>query len=80
MVTQSWRNRRIGRRLFAALAQQASRDGAKWVSLTVLRKNPRAQKFYASLGMCEMGVDLYAIGPLALKKLASSPLPFTGEG
>ncbi|MEJ0010234.1 MAG: GNAT family N-acetyltransferase [Alphaproteobacteria bacterium] len=69
VVTERSRGQRTGRRLFTALAQQAAREGAKWVSLTVLRKNPRAQKFYASLGMVEMGVDVFAIGPLALRKL-----------
>ncbi len=69
IVTQKKRGRGVGRQMFAALAKQCLHEGGQWVSLTVLKRNAKAKKFYTAMGMVDMGVDFYAIGPTALKQL-----------
>ena len=69
VVTQMRRGQGIGRQLFAALAKQCLHEGGQWVSLTVLKRNAKAKKFYTAMGMVDMGVDFYAIGPTGLKRL-----------
>ncbi len=69
IVTSTYRGQGVGRVLYHALANQCLHEGGHWVSLTVLKKNTAAKAFYASLGMVEVAVDFYAIGPQALKAL-----------
>jgi len=60
----------IGSTLFRALAAQCLQDGGQWISLTVLKKNARAQQFYQRHGMVEIDVNFYAIGPKGLARCA----------
>lgn len=69
IVTKKKRNHGVGRKLYAALAAQCLREGGQWISLTVLKKNDEAKQFYKAMGMVEVAVDFYAIGPIALAKL-----------
>jgi ribosomal protein S18 acetylase RimI-like enzyme len=69
IVTKKKRTRGIGKKLYAALAKQCLAEGGQWVSLTVLKKNTAAKKFYHAMGMVEVAVDFYAIGPVALTRL-----------
>lgn len=71
VVTQKKRGHGIGRRLYTQLARQCLHEGAQWISLTVLKKNNAAKKFYRAMGMVEIAVDFYAIGPTALSTLTS---------
>lgn len=71
VVTRKKQARGIGRTLYTALARQCLHEGAQWVSLTVLKKNGDAKKFYKAMGMVEVAVDFYAIGPTALSSLTS---------
>lgn len=70
IVTQAHRRCGIARALLGTLAAQALREGGQWISLTVLRENAAARGFYQSLGMTEVAVDFFAMGPSALMKLS----------
>lgn len=70
VVTEKHRRCGIARALVAALAAQCLREGGQWVSLTVLQKNSAAHGFYVSLGMTQVDVDFFAMGPRALMKLS----------
>lgn len=70
VVTKGKRGRGTGKRLFKALAAQCLGEGGEWVSLTVLKKNEAAHKFYAGCGMTEVAVNFFAIGPQALSRCA----------
>lgn len=69
VVTKKKHGRGIGRKLYTYLAKQCLREGAQWISLTVLKKNTEAKKFYRAMGMVEVAVDFYAIGPKSLGAL-----------
>ncbi len=69
VVTQKKRGQGIGALLYRQLAAQCLREGGQWVSLTVLKKNEAAKKFYAAMGMVEVAVDFFAIGPVGLSRL-----------
>lgn len=71
VVTKKRRGRGVGRKLYTGLGKQCLREGAKWISLTVLKKNSDAKRFYRAMGMVEVAVDFYAIGPTALSSLTS---------
>lgn len=71
VVTKKRRSKGVGRALYTALATQCLREGAQWISLTVLKKNAAAKKFYHAMGMVEVAVDFFAIGPTALSSLTS---------
>lgn len=71
VVDGPWRGRGIGGRIFSALAAQCLHEGGQWVSLTALRKNSRARRFYERLGMVRVAVDFYAIGPEGLQRCAA---------
>lgn len=71
VVTKKKHGRGVGRTLYTQLATQCLREGGQWISLTVLKKNAEAKKFYRAMGMVEVAVDFYAIGPVALSSLTS---------
>lgn len=71
VVTKKQRGKSIGQRLYKALAAQCLHEGGQWISLTVLSRNAAAKKFYASVGMVEVDVDFYAIGPVALERIST---------
>lgn len=71
VVTKKKRGQGVGRALYAQLAAQCLHEGAQWISLTVLKQNGDAKRFYRAMGMVEVAVDYYAIGPVALSTLAS---------
>ena len=70
IVTKTQRSQTIGSRLFHALALQCLKEQGQWISLTVLKKNTRATRFYQRMGMVEVAVNFYAIGPKGLKVCA----------
>lgn len=70
VIDTAHRRQGIGSQLFNALGVQCLREQGKWISLTVLRQNARAQAFYTSRGMVEVAVNFYAIGPQALARCA----------
>jgi GNAT superfamily N-acetyltransferase len=70
VVAKPYRLRGVGSALFRALAAQCLREQGQWVSLTVLKKNARAQQFYQRHGMVEIDVNFYAIGPKGLARCA----------
>lgn len=69
VVTQGRQREGMGAALYGALAEQCLAEGAQWISLTVLKKNKVAKQFYEAMGMVEVAVDFYAIGPVALGRL-----------
>lgn len=68
VVEKAARGARVGTQLFNALAQQCLREEGQWISLTVLQRNERAQRFYRQRGMVEVAVNFYAIGPQGLAR------------
>ena len=70
VVAKPHRTRGVGSALFRALSAECLREGGQWISLTVLKKNARAQQFYQRHGMVEIGVNFYAIGPKGLARCA----------
>jgi ribosomal protein S18 acetylase RimI-like enzyme len=66
VVGELHRRRGVGQALFAHLAAQNLAQGGKWISLTALNHNAPAKAFYASLGMVQVAVDFFAIGPMGL--------------
>lgn len=70
IVEKMHRGKKIGSRLFNALAEQCLREEGKWVSLTVLANNERAKDFYRKRGMVQVGVNFFAIGPAGLARCA----------
>jgi len=68
VVEKKTRGAGTGTALFNALAQQCLREDGQWVSLTVLKQNERAQRFYRQRGMVEVAVSFYAIGPQGLAR------------
>jgi ribosomal protein S18 acetylase RimI-like enzyme len=71
VVSNNKQGRGVGRALYTHLARQCLREGAYWISLTVLKKNTEAKKFYRAMGMVEVAVDFYAIGPNSLAQLVA---------
>lgn len=69
IVGEAHRRCGYGRALFRALAAQALQKNKQWISLSVLRKNEAALRFYASLGMTQVDVNFMAMGAQALSKL-----------
>lgn len=70
VVAKPQRMRGVGSALFRMLAAQCLHSQGQWVSLTVLKKNARAQQFYQRHGMVEIDVNFYAIGPKGLARCA----------
>jgi ribosomal protein S18 acetylase RimI-like enzyme len=68
IVEPAQRGQGVGRALFSALAAQCLGEDGQWVSLTVLKKNDRARQFYKALGMVEISIDFFAIGPQGLAR------------
>lgn len=54
-VREEWRSKSLGRKLMGHLAGVAKAAGCTRALWTVWDKNPRAQRFYESLGACVMG-------------------------
>lgn len=75
VVERAFRGKQIGTRLFAALAEQCLRENGQWISLTVLKQNERAQGFYKKLGMVEVAVKFFAIGPRGLERCVEDAAP-----
>ena len=71
VVAKKRHDKGVGRKLYTKLARQCLHEGAQWISLTVLKKNAGAKKFYRAMGMVEVAVDFYAIGPTALSSLTA---------
>ncbi len=69
VVDEFHRKRGIGKALMKSLAQQALAEGKSWISLTALKQNAAAHRFYASLGMSEIAVDFFAMGKTKLAEL-----------
>jgi ribosomal protein S18 acetylase RimI-like enzyme len=72
VVSEESRRKGIGKALVGALSAQVSELNYQWISLTVLKNNPAAKAFYASLGFNEIAVDFYAIGSKAMQRLVHS--------
>ncbi len=70
IVTKSVRRKSIGKQLFQAMAMECLQRDGEWVSLTVLKTNTAARNYYQTLGMQQVDVDFFAIGPQALQRLA----------
>lgn len=70
VVDPAARGKTIGTQLFHTLAAQCLREGGQWISLTVLKRNAHAQRFYRARGMVEIAVNFYAIGPEGLARCA----------
>lgn len=70
VITHMHRRAGIGRALLAYLAAQVLREGGQWLSLTVLKSNEAARGFYDALGLTQVDVDFFAMGPSALMKLS----------
>ena len=70
VVAETHRRQAMGRRLFAHLARQNLDEGGEWISLTAIKTNQAARAFYAKLGMTQVAVDFFAIGPAALAALS----------
>jgi GNAT superfamily N-acetyltransferase len=73
-VLPEWRRQGVGRRLIAQLAERCLAEGGAWVSLTVLRENAGAHRFYASLAIVEVPVRFMAIGANGLEALMKTTL------
>ena len=56
-VEPAWRNRGLGRKLFAHVAKVAFGRGGRHVSWSVLNWNESAMRFYRSLGRPDTGLD-----------------------
>jgi ribosomal protein S18 acetylase RimI-like enzyme len=69
VVTKRLRRKSIGKQLFKALAADCLQRDGQWISLTVLKNNAAAKKYYQSLGLTQVEVDFFAIGPQALHRL-----------
>lgn len=69
IVTQAAQRQKIGSKLYTALARQCLAQGGQWISLTALKSNATAKKFYRNQGMKQIAVDFFAIGPTGLTKL-----------
>ena len=69
VVTQQYRRMGLGRMLMRALAEQALQENAAWISLTALRSNAAALRFYEAIGMTCVDVNFYAMGKKALSQL-----------
>lgn len=69
VVTKPHRRSGVGRALMKELAAITLKEKKEWVSLTVLKANDAARAFYASLGMSQVDVDFFAMGPKTLAKL-----------
>lgn len=68
-VHAPYRNKGIGSALFAKVAEENLTRGGEWVSLTVLRENVQAQRFYFKHGGIAVPVEFMAFGKMALKKV-----------
>lgn len=68
-VHAPYRNSGIGTALFAKVAEENLARGGEWVSLTVLRENIQAQRFYFKHGGVNVPVEFMAFGKMALQKL-----------
>lgn len=68
VVDPSLRGQGVGVQLFNTLAQQCLEESGQWISLTVLKQNDRAQRFYRKRGMVEVAVNFFAIGPQGLAR------------
>ena len=68
-VEEAYRHRGIGHKLVQKVARDAHVAGGQWVSLTHLRANVNAAKFYSALGFTEVPVTFVAAGPKALAAL-----------
>ena len=69
IVTKTARRKSIGKQLFTALAADCLQQGGQWISLTVLKQNTLAKQYYHALGLTQVEVDFFAIGPQALTRL-----------
>lgn len=65
-VDTNARRQGTGTRLIAAIAGQAEKESRVWLSLTVLRANKKAQKFYAARHFIQTGADLWATGKIGI--------------
>ncbi len=57
-VTESCRNRGVGRALIAECERRARAAGQKWLQLGVLAGNQGARRFYREVGFGELGLTL----------------------
>lgn len=69
VVDSAYRRTGVGKKLFAALAQQNLEEGGEWISLTALSGNAPAVNFYKGIGMIDVPVKFFAAGKRILSEL-----------
>lgn len=71
-VDGPYRNQGVGYALMQALAQQAQSESREWVSLTAIKHNQSAQRFYQKCGFEKVAVNFFAAGESTLRSWIKS--------
>ncbi len=69
VVSQPYRRSGVATGLMRELARLAQHEEKSWISLTTLHDNHAAKACYVALGMSQVAVDFFAIGPRGLEKM-----------
>jgi GNAT superfamily N-acetyltransferase len=57
VVREECRGQGVGRQLLESAEEQARKDGARWLRVSVLAKNRLARQLYESIGFSELYID-----------------------